>query len=104
MECTDNSSDQEKWFFIVKKCNTEAASKFLDRELQFLYQQVVPDNLHFNHVPIPRQAQTKRAQSIGSYTNVLMGWANPQEEDKSNFNLNKKSLSNLKRMANAITM
>eukprot|EP00957_Ditylum_brightwellii_P047808 3631750-Ditylum_brightwellii.AAC.1 len=42
MECTNNSSDQGKWFFIIKKCNTNTASKFHDRELQFLYQQVVP--------------------------------------------------------------
>eukprot|EP00957_Ditylum_brightwellii_P016265 1223317-Ditylum_brightwellii.AAC.1 len=33
-----------------------------------------------------------------------MGWANPQEEDKSNFNLNKNALRSHKRMAIAITM
>eukprot|EP00957_Ditylum_brightwellii_P148044 11272132-Ditylum_brightwellii.AAC.2 len=61
-----------------------AASDFLDKELQSLYQRVVPNDLHFDSMPVPQRTHTRVAQAVGSsYINVLMGWANPQGDDDS---------------------
>eukprot|EP00957_Ditylum_brightwellii_P003433 259916-Ditylum_brightwellii.AAC.1 len=84
------------------KDNADAGAEFLDKELHQLYQCIVPNDLWFNQVPIPRQSETKRAQAVGSYKNVLIGWANPQEEMEPNFNLTKNALHSRKRAAIAL--
>eukprot|EP00957_Ditylum_brightwellii_P160664 12231253-Ditylum_brightwellii.AAC.1 len=78
MERTSNSDEKGKWFFTVKKSNAVAASSLLDIELKNLYQHVVPNNLKFDTVPSPRCAKSRAAQVVGSYTDILMGLANPQ--------------------------
>eukprot|EP00957_Ditylum_brightwellii_P211871 15366704-Ditylum_brightwellii.AAC.1 len=42
MERTNKSEETGKYFFLVKKRNTCAATEFLKREMQELYQQVAP--------------------------------------------------------------
>eukprot|EP00957_Ditylum_brightwellii_P202886 15332234-Ditylum_brightwellii.AAC.1 len=53
IEHTNTSTEKGKWFFIVKKAK----------------------------VPIPRRAQTRATQEIGSYASVSMGLAGTQDED-----------------------
>jgi hypothetical protein len=87
MERTSNSEEKGKWFFIVKKSNTAAASNFLNIELKNLYHRVVPNNLKFDTVPIPRRAKSRAAKAVGSYAEILMGLTNSQD-DLTGYNTN----------------
>eukprot|EP00957_Ditylum_brightwellii_P048643 3691086-Ditylum_brightwellii.AAC.1 len=48
--------------------------------MQELYRQVVPSNLQFEHLPIPRRTNNCNQKVLGSYAKVLRGFSNPQEE------------------------
>eukprot|EP00957_Ditylum_brightwellii_P134784 10276497-Ditylum_brightwellii.AAC.1 len=63
MECTSNSEEKGKWFFIAKKSNAAAASNLLNIELKKLYQRVVSNNIKFDIVPIPRRAKSRAAKA-----------------------------------------
>eukprot|EP00957_Ditylum_brightwellii_P078086 5936233-Ditylum_brightwellii.AAC.1 len=39
MECTNDSTDKGKWYFVTKKSNASTVSTFLDKEFQLLHQQ-----------------------------------------------------------------
>eukprot|EP00957_Ditylum_brightwellii_P205830 15345644-Ditylum_brightwellii.AAC.1 len=86
MERTNNSSSTGKWFFIVNKANMTEAATFLDRAILVLYQCIVPNELRFDHVPIPHCTYTQMTQTVGFYANVLIGQVtvNPQEEEDTN--------------------
>eukprot|EP00957_Ditylum_brightwellii_P073151 5560372-Ditylum_brightwellii.AAC.1 len=97
MECTNVSNDGGKCFFIVKKSNVSAASKFLDKELQLLYQRVVSHNLRlirclFHTKRTPRQpkqlapmplcskdGQIRRRRRIPISTGILCVAGNMQQ-------------------------
>eukprot|EP00957_Ditylum_brightwellii_P098936 7536999-Ditylum_brightwellii.AAC.1 len=101
MERTSNSEEKSKLFFIVKKYNAAAASNILNIELKNLYQRIVPNNLKFDTVPIPRCEKSRATQAVGSYTDILMGLASPQDNTPG-YNIN--SIRSRKRAAVDIEM
>eukprot|EP00957_Ditylum_brightwellii_P080187 6098981-Ditylum_brightwellii.AAC.1 len=80
MERTNKTEETGKHFFICKKTNATSVMAFLERELQSLYQKVVPSVLKYKRMPIPCRTNNKAARAVGSYKDVLQGYRNPQEE------------------------
>eukprot|EP00957_Ditylum_brightwellii_P000095 6878-Ditylum_brightwellii.AAC.1 len=81
MERKTKTEGSGKWFCIVKKVNATEATKLLDKEIQELYQHIVPNNLRLNNIPIPCWVNTTSINAFGSYTEVLHELANPQKEE-----------------------
>eukprot|EP00957_Ditylum_brightwellii_P188903 14379468-Ditylum_brightwellii.AAC.1 len=57
-----------------------AVLAFLLRELQVLYQQVVPNGLTFDNMPILCRTNNKAARTVGTYPSVLVRLGNTQDE------------------------
>eukprot|EP00957_Ditylum_brightwellii_P123969 9450165-Ditylum_brightwellii.AAC.1 len=60
--------------------NARMATEFLEREIQELYQQIVPSVLQFEHIPTPRMTNNRNQKALGSYAGALRGFNIPQEE------------------------
>eukprot|EP00957_Ditylum_brightwellii_P180543 13752808-Ditylum_brightwellii.AAC.1 len=57
-----------------------AVVAFLDKELQVMYQQVVPNSLIFDNMLIPCRTNNKSVRAIGTYADVLAGLGNSQDD------------------------
>eukprot|EP00957_Ditylum_brightwellii_P110464 8424755-Ditylum_brightwellii.AAC.1 len=71
MEQTNKTESDGKWLFIVRKHNVSAAVRFLNKELQDLFQKVVPNGLKFDGLPIPCHANNAASKAVGSYAAVI---------------------------------
>eukprot|EP00957_Ditylum_brightwellii_P200889 15313461-Ditylum_brightwellii.AAC.1 len=65
MEQTNKTTSDKKWLFIVRKHNVNKAVKFLDNELQEIFQTVVPKELKFDGIPIPSRAKSASSRAVG---------------------------------------
>eukprot|EP00957_Ditylum_brightwellii_P051015 3868567-Ditylum_brightwellii.AAC.1 len=83
MERTNLLEERGRQLFICKKKDVQEVSDFLDKELQKLYQSVVPSGLKFDRMPVPKHNNHKITRAIGSYADVLAGFANPQDVPES---------------------
>ena len=81
-------------FFIVHKDNVNRATNYLDHELQALYQHTVPNKLRFDKISIPRRTNNRAQRTVGSYAEVLLNRANPQEEEVATTWINQSLLIN----------
>ena len=72
-------------FFIVHKDNVNRTTNYLDHELQALYQHIDPNKLRFDKISIPRYTNNRAQRTVGSYAEVLLNRANPQEEESPAF-------------------
>eukprot|EP00957_Ditylum_brightwellii_P138198 10534997-Ditylum_brightwellii.AAC.1 len=97
MEQTNKTTSDGKWLFIVRKHNVSAVVKFLDKELQEIFQTVVPKELKFDGLPIPHRAKNAASRAVGLYAAVLQGMANPQEEEDTPIQCNQNPIRAQKR-------
>ena len=79
MECTFKSETEEKWMFIVKKKNRDNVVRFLESKMKELF--AVTTNITAIGAKARKTEQTLKA--LGSYADVLRGFANPQDDNLS---------------------
>eukprot|EP00957_Ditylum_brightwellii_P124998 9528767-Ditylum_brightwellii.AAC.1 len=102
---TNLSEEKRKWFFIVNKENVNRASIYLDREIQALYQHIIPKELQYDNISILRRTNNRAQRTVGSYFKVLLSRANPQDEGFISLGMGSNLLTNPlpPRMRTAIT-
>eukprot|EP00957_Ditylum_brightwellii_P153434 11677622-Ditylum_brightwellii.AAC.1 len=94
MERTNLSEEKGKWLFVYKKTNVHNISDFLNKELQLLYQHVIPSKLWFEHMPQPKCTSCRATKAVGTYVATLTGMANPQEvNDAINIRTNRQAFN-----------
>ena len=81
MEQTYQSKVNWKWLFIVKKGEKEEVEEYLGDMLEEYMEGAA------KIIDTGNGQKKKQARALGSYTDVLMGFAKPQEENKKQMNI-----------------
>eukprot|EP00957_Ditylum_brightwellii_P084383 6417350-Ditylum_brightwellii.AAC.1 len=71
--------EKGKCLCVCKKQDAHEVSNFLNKELQLLYQWVIPSSLCFNHILKPWCTSHRATKAVGSYADILTWLANPQD-------------------------
>ena len=79
MECTYKSETEGKWMFIVKRKNRDNVVSFLETKMKELF--AVTTKITAISAKACKTEQTSKA--LGSYMDILRGFANPQDDNLS---------------------
>lgn len=85
IERTNQTDVTGKWFFLCKKTDEGKTQDFIDRELQQVYWDAIPNDHKIAGYPTPHRSVTATYNTVGLYADMLRGFSNLQEDEEEGF-------------------